>query len=84
MTRSLSTLNLQLTPESSKYRSTDFIAPGPGKLQLVFTPETGKPEVLNVYDFEGPGVAMAMYNTDEVRCLPYRLEGCSEYVFPSQ
>jgi len=48
-----------------QYRSTDFVAPGPGKLQLVFTPNSGKSEVLNVYDFEGPGVAMAMYNTDD-------------------
>ncbi|KAF9516964.1 hypothetical protein BS47DRAFT_1359952 [Hydnum rufescens UP504] len=44
----------------------DFIAPGAGKLQLVFTPKDGgKPEVLEVFDFEAPGVAMAMYNTDQ-------------------
>lgn len=50
-----------------QYRSTDFIAPGPGKLQLIFTPEGqgGKQEIMNVYDFKGPGVAMAMYNTDD-------------------
>ncbi|KAF9788116.1 isocitrate dehydrogenase [Thelephora terrestris] len=49
-----------------QYRSTDFIAPGPGKLQLVFTPEDGSaPTTLNVYDFKGKGVAMSMYNTDE-------------------
>lgn len=51
-----------------QYRSTDFIAPGPGKLQLVYTPEGGGDKtVLNVYDFKGRGVAMSMYNTDEVR-----------------
>ena len=51
-----------------QYRSTDFIAPGPGKLQLVYTPEGGSaPTVLDVYDFKGKGVAMSMYNTDEVR-----------------
>jgi len=49
-----------------QYRSTDFIAPGPGKLQLVYTPKDGaEPTVLNVYDFKGKGVAMSMYNTDE-------------------
>ncbi|KAJ3504395.1 hypothetical protein NLJ89_g7956 [Agrocybe chaxingu] len=49
-----------------QYRSTDFVAPGPGKLQLVYTPKDGKaPTVLDVYDFKGPGVAMSMYNTDE-------------------
>jgi isocitrate dehydrogenase len=49
-----------------QYRSTDFVAPGPGKLQLVYTPkEGGEPTVLNVYDFKGKGVALSMYNTDE-------------------
>ena len=52
-----------------QYRSTDFVAPGPGKLQLVYTPKDGKePTVMDVYDFKGKGVAMSMYNTDEV-CL---------------
>ncbi|KAI0725994.1 isocitrate dehydrogenase NADP-dependent [Fomitopsis betulina] len=49
-----------------QYRSTDFIAPGPGKLQLVFTPADGsKPTIMDVYDFKGKGVAMSMYNTDD-------------------
>jgi isocitrate dehydrogenase len=48
-----------------QYRSTDFIAPGPGKLQLVYTPTQGEKTVLDVYDFKGRGVAMSMYNTDE-------------------
>lgn len=49
-----------------QYRSTDFIAPGPGKLTLTYTPaEGGAPTELNVYDFKGKGVALAMYNTDE-------------------
>ncbi|KAF8609299.1 isocitrate dehydrogenase NADP-dependent [Ceratobasidium sp. AG-I] len=49
-----------------QYRSTDFIAPGPGKLELTYTPTDGsKPTTLNIYDFEGPGIALAMYNTDE-------------------
>ncbi|KAF9448431.1 isocitrate dehydrogenase [Macrolepiota fuliginosa MF-IS2] len=49
-----------------QYRSTDFVAPGPGKLQLVYTPtDGGAPTTMNVYDFKGPGVAMSMYNTDE-------------------
>ncbi|KDN50061.1 hypothetical protein RSAG8_01397, partial [Rhizoctonia solani AG-8 WAC10335] len=49
-----------------QYRSTDFIAPGPGKLELTYTPsDGGKRTTLNIYDFEGPGIALAMYNTDE-------------------
>jgi isocitrate dehydrogenase len=33
----------------------------------VYTPKDGKaPTVMDVYDFKGKGVAMSMYNTDEV------------------
>ena len=58
-----------------QYRATDFVAPGPGKLQLVYTPQGGgAPTTLDVYDFKGKGVALAMYNTDDVRPLsPPRL-----------
>ena len=38
---------------------------GVGKLTIAFTPENGKPETHEVYDYKGDGVAMAMYNTDE-------------------
>ncbi|EMD36919.1 hypothetical protein CERSUDRAFT_65670 [Gelatoporia subvermispora B] len=49
-----------------QYRSTDFVAPGPGTLKLVYTPADGSaPTSLQVYDFKGKGVAMSMYNTDE-------------------
>jgi len=48
-----------------QYRATDYIVPGAGKLQMVFTPENGgEKTVLNVYDFKEPGVALAMYNID--------------------
>jgi hypothetical protein len=54
-----------------QYRATDFVAPGPGKLQLVYTPQDGgAPTALDVYNFKGKGVALAMYNTDEVRPCP--------------
>ena len=60
-----------------QYRSTDFVAPGPGKLQLVFTPVDGsKPTILDVYDFKGKGVAMSMYNTDDVRQLSLSVVRC--------
>ncbi|KAF8262502.1 hypothetical protein EI94DRAFT_1808646 [Lactarius quietus] len=40
---------------------TDFVAPGPGKLQLVYTPEGGgKLMMLNVYEFKGKGVTLAV------------------------
>jgi len=48
-----------------QYRATDFRTKGKGTLTITFTPENGEPIEHNVYDFEGSGVAMAMYNTDE-------------------
>ena len=48
-----------------QYRATDFLVKGKGKLKITFTPEDGEPLSYDVYDFEGDGVALAMYNTDE-------------------
>jgi isocitrate dehydrogenase len=49
-----------------QYRATDLVVPGPGKLTLTYTPTNGdEPIELDVYDFPGGGVAMAMYNLDD-------------------
>jgi len=49
-----------------QYRATDFLTKGKGKLTITFTPEDGsEPITHEVYDYQGDGVAMAMYNTDE-------------------
>lgn len=48
-----------------QYKATDFLVKGKGKLTISFTPENGAPQTHEVYDFNGDGVAMAMYNTDE-------------------
>jgi isocitrate dehydrogenase len=48
-----------------QYRATDMVVPGEGKLTLTFTPTDGsEPVELEVYDFPGGGIAMAMYNLD--------------------
>lgn len=48
-----------------QYKATDFVVPGNGTVDLVYTPEGGKPVTMKVFDFKsGGGVAMAMYNTD--------------------
>ncbi len=48
-----------------QYRATDMVVPGEGKLTLIYTPkEGGQPIELDVYDFPGGGIAMAMYNLD--------------------
>ena len=49
-----------------QYRATDTVIKGKGKLTMTFTPEDGSaPQVHEVYQFKGDGVALAMYNTDE-------------------
>jgi isocitrate dehydrogenase len=48
-----------------QYRATDAVVKGKGKLTMTFTPEHGESRTWEVYNFQGDGVAMAMYNTDE-------------------
>ncbi len=49
-----------------QYRATDFVTRGKGTLTLSFTPDDGgATQSFEVYHFEGDGVALAMYNTDE-------------------
>ena len=64
-----------------QYRATDLVIPGEGTLTMTYTPKNGdEPIELEVYDFPGGGVAMAMYNLDDsIRdfaraCLRYGLE----------
>ena len=47
-----------------QYRATDFRVPGKGKLFLTFIGEEGEEIKREVFQFPGPGVAMAMYNLD--------------------
>jgi isocitrate dehydrogenase len=63
-----------------QYRATDFRVTAKGRLRIVFEPEDGgEPFEHEVYRFEGGGVALAMYNTDDsIRdfarsCLNYGL-----------
>jgi isocitrate dehydrogenase len=49
-----------------QYRATDLVVPGEGKLTMTYTPKDGsEPIELDVYDFPGGGIAMAMYNLDD-------------------
>ncbi|HEX7389582.1 MAG TPA: NADP-dependent isocitrate dehydrogenase [Acidiphilium sp.] len=46
------------------YRAAETKIPGPGKVQLTYVPaDGGKPLVLDVHDFKGPGVALGIHNT---------------------
>jgi len=49
-----------------QYRATDLRVPGPGTLTLGFAPTDGSaPIELEVYEFPGSGVALAMFNLDD-------------------
>lgn len=49
-----------------QYKATDFLIPGPGRLSITFTSADGTSNIRHtVFDFDGPGVAMGMYNVDD-------------------
>nr|WIM01432.1 isocitrate dehydrogenase [Limnephilus flavicornis] len=53
---------------ADQYKATDYTVPGAGTLEMNWTPAEGssqKPIKVVVHEFTGPGVALAMYNTDE-------------------
>ncbi|MFT3753515.1 MAG: NADP-dependent isocitrate dehydrogenase [Paludibacter sp.] len=48
-----------------QYKATDTVIKGKGTLKMTFTNEAGETKEWEVYNFNGDGVAMTMYNTDE-------------------
>ncbi len=52
---------------ADQYLATDFTVPGPGTVTISWAPEDGGDGIgpLEVAHFDGPGVSMAMYNTDD-------------------
>jgi isocitrate dehydrogenase len=62
------------------YKSTEFVVEGPGRAEIVFTPEGGgDKKIYKIHDFKGPGVVMGIHNTEKsIRsfakaCLNYAL-----------
>ena len=52
---------------ADQYKATDIKLDGPGVLKLTFTPKgSNTPKEWVVNDFQGAGVGMGMFNTDEV------------------
>ena len=51
-----------------QYQATDIALEKPGKLELIFTPEGSEEPSKRflVHTFKGPGVALGMFNTEEV------------------
>jgi len=65
-----------------QYKATDWVVPGNGKFEIVYTPvDGGEKKTFQVFDFtDGGGVLMGMYNTDaSIRdfahaCFQYALQ----------
>lgn len=50
---------------ADQYKAQDFLVPGKGTLKITFTPSEGGDVIeRKIYDFNGPGVALGMYNLD--------------------
>jgi len=62
------------------YKATELEIRGPGRVDLVFTPESGEPQPALIHNFEGPGVVMGIHNTEKsIRsfaraCIAYALD----------
>lgn len=50
---------------ADQYKATDFVVPGPGKLEISWIGDSGEKLQYTVHTFKGPGIAQAQYNTDE-------------------
>jgi isocitrate dehydrogenase len=50
-----------------QYRATDFLVPGAGSVRISYLPDddTATPMEFEVAKFDGPGIAMGMYNFDD-------------------
>lgn len=72
------------------YKDIEYKVEGPGKMELVFTSETGKETRQTVHVFNGPGVVMGMHNLDKSiqsfarSCLNYALDMKQDLWFASK
>tara|TARA_B100000925_G_scaffold288177_1_gene268690 strand:- start:46 stop:1275 length:1230 start_codon:yes stop_codon:yes gene_type:complete len=48
-----------------QYKAIDMLTKGKGKLTITFEGEDGETQSHEIYEFQGDGVALGMYNTDE-------------------
>jgi isocitrate dehydrogenase len=62
------------------YKNAEIRVPGPGRGELVFTPEAGgEPVRLTIQDFRGPGILQGIHNTD--RSIRSFARACFAYAY---
>lgn len=72
------------------YKGAEMKIPGPGKVELVYTPEEGEPIRELVHCFDGPGIVQGMHNvTDSIEsfarsCFSYGLSIGQDVWFASK
>ena len=64
------------------YKNTEYKVPGPGKAELVFTPEGGEPVRQTIYDFTGAGVLQGQFNT--VSSISSFARSCFQFALDSR
>ena len=52
------------------------------QVELVFTPQTGEKQRMEIYDFKGPGVSIGMFNTDDsIKSFAHSsMQVCIQYI----
>ncbi|CAH1402808.1 unnamed protein product [Nezara viridula] len=48
-----------------QYKASDLIVSTPGTVEMVYTNNKGEKQTILVFNYKSPGIALAMYNTDE-------------------
>ncbi len=65
------------------YKNTELRVPAAGKVELVYTPADGGPEIrVLVHDYAGPGVAQGMHNLDD--SIESFAKSCFEYALATK
>lgn len=65
------------------YKNTELRVPAAGKVELVYTPADGGPEIRAlVHDYAGPGVAQGMHNLDD--SIESFAKSCFEYALATK
>ncbi|MCP4711347.1 MAG: NADP-dependent isocitrate dehydrogenase, partial [Planctomycetes bacterium] len=64
------------------YKNAEIRVPGPGKGELVYTPENGEPIRLTIQDFKAAGILQGIHNTD--KSITSFAKACFTYAYDNK